>query len=109
MAAYRLHPWRPKGDIMNRIALAELDSARLDTICGGFDLNAAHRAGMTQMETGRVPPSYQPPGSASSLRPGAATQCLLQPATPGPLGYAIGFGRNAYQQLTQPQPPTNGR
>jgi hypothetical protein len=79
--------------------LGTISTEKLDRVSGGFDLKAAHQAGRTQMETGRVPRPY---GEKPALN--GATQCLLQPAMNGPLGYAQGFARNAWQQLTAPSP-----
>jgi hypothetical protein len=82
----------------------------LEAVNGGFDFGAAHKAGVTQMEIGRVPPPYQPPqqpqgGIGGMMRNLGTTQCMLEPAMSGPLGYVSGFARNAYQQLTTPSKP----
>ena len=87
----------------------ELETVAIDQLHAvhggaGLDFSAAHRAGMTQMQTGRVPPPYQTPQQQMRSATGP-TQCLLQPATPGVFGYASGFARNMYQQLTTPSQP----
>jgi hypothetical protein len=76
--------------------LQSISMEQLDRASGGFDFKAAHQAGRTQMETSRVP---RPFGEKPTP---FQTQCLLEPAMGGPLGYIQGAARNAWQQLTTP-------
>ena len=80
--------------------LETITNDELHEVNGGFDLKEAHRAGRTQMDTGRVPYAH----GESPVLPNGGTRCLLQPAISGPLAYVQGFARNAWQQLTAPAP-----
>jgi hypothetical protein len=80
--------------------LETITTEQLDRVSGGFDFKAAHQAGRIQMETGRVPRPY-----GEKPAPNGATQCLLERAISGPLGYVQGAARNAWQQLTAPNQP----
>ncbi len=75
----------------------------LSTVSGGYDLRSAYQAGKTQMQTGRQPPAYQAPSAQASLRNAGQTNCLLTPAPSGLYGFAEGFVRNSWQQLTAPR------
>jgi hypothetical protein len=80
------------------MSIGTISTEQLDRVSGGFDFKAAHQAGRTQMETGRVPRPYGEKPTPFQ------TQCLLEPAMSGPLGYVQGAARNAWQQLTTPSP-----
>ncbi len=76
-------------------------TVNLSTVSGGYDVRSAYQAGKTQMQTGRQPPAYQTPSVA--FKNAGQTECLLKEAPGGAYGFAEGFVRNSWQQLTAPR------